>query len=147
MDTISKPPGRGERLADSDKSKSEPRGLDRGWTDEDRRGRITTGTGVPVVAGAVRLATVTMGRTDDLFDVRFVIIGRNGGYARTFDGAFRPETLIDFDRFRRVALRNHRVLARHAAAEARGAAGDQAWADEVERAMDAGAEGRIGAQS
>ena len=99
---------------------------------------ITTGAGVPIVAGPVRLDTVVAGRTDDLFDVRFAVLYRNA--ERFYDGPFRPATLIDFDRFRRVALRNHRVLARHRGAERRGPAGDRAWADEVERAMDAGAE-------
>ena len=102
------------------------------------RAPIHTVAGVPTVAGPVRLDTVVAGRTDDLFDVRFAVLYRNA--ERFYDGPFRPSTLIDFDRFRRVALRNHRVFARHPGAERRGPAGDRAWADEVERAMDAGAE-------
>ena len=105
-----------------------------------RRAAATTDprpAAVPVVAGAVRLVSVAAGRCDGLFDVRFVVNCR--GADRPFGGPFRPTTLVDFGRFRRIALRNHRVLIRHAGAEAGRAAGRRAWADEVQRATDAGA--------
>ena len=99
---------------------------------------IATGRGVPVTAGTVRLASVRADRPDGLYTVEFDVTTR-AGRTRRFRGPARPDTVVDYRAFARVALKNHRVLARHPAAEKRGAAGAAAWRDELQDAIDAGA--------
>ena len=106
------------------------------------RSPIRTGGGKHIHAGRVALESVTTGAECRMFRVRYVVTSRIG-VARVYDGPLDPVTLANFGSFARRALINHHVLVRHPGAEAGGAKGAAAWNDEIEQAMDAGAEGGL----